>query len=173
MATLTDLTGRQFGRLTVLARGDDWTSPTSTARQVRWICRCTCGSEVLVLAASLRRGTKSCGCLVRDLPTTHGMYGTPTYLSWAAMIARCTRPRHKKWSHYGGRGITICDRWRDFPNFLADMGERPAGHTLDRIDVDGNYEPGNCRWATPTQQRSNRRDSTNNHSKPSTGETHS
>lgn len=95
-------------------------------------------------------------------PDIHGHTGTPTWLSWRSMTNRCTNPRHEKWPLYGGRGITICARWAEvdgqgFANFLADMGERPAAMTLDRIDPDGDYEPSNCRWADAKTQRANRR----------------
>lgn len=89
--------------------------------------------------------------------TRHGLTGSPTYNTWASMKQRCLNPNSPKYRLYGGRGITICDRWLKFENFLADMGERPPGLTLDRIDNDGDYEPGNCRWATSTQQIANRR----------------
>lgn len=96
----------------------------------------------------------------RTIPQ-HGHGGrnrTPTYYSWSAMVKRCTNPAAKDYPDYGGRGITVCERWRAFPAFLADMGERPTKTSLDRIDVNGNYEPGNCRWATAIEQRANRRD---------------
>jgi len=86
----------------------------------------------------------------------HGAF-TPTYWTWQGMHARCRYPSSSGYKHYGGRGITVCDRWASFENFLADMGERPKGTSIDRINVDGNYEPGNCRWATPKEQRQNRR----------------
>jgi hypothetical protein len=118
------------------------------------LCACGCGGKAnwparYILGHHFRGGKYT---------TVHGMYGTPTYISWLKMKDRCTNPRANRWHLYGGRGITICERWiSSFKNFLEDMGERPDGTTLDRIDPDGNYEPGNVRWATSEEQNRNQR----------------
>lgn len=151
--------GEVFGRWTVLAR-----AANNPKNKSYYLCRCECGTEKPVDGYNLRKGlSPSCGCVTRsrrgrDSPTyKHGRSFTGTYNSWSMMKRRCQDPTNNRYAIYGGRGITVCDRWLDFANFLADMGDRPEGTTLDRIDTDGNYELGNCRWATPSEQAFNRR----------------
>lgn len=148
--------GERYGRWTVLdvALGEDGKG--------RYVVRCDCGTERSVSGYTIRSGrSRSCGCLQRELAAergrTHGLTGSPEYVSWSSMKARCLNPKNDNYSRYGGRGITVCNEWRDsFEAFLAAVGPKPSPHhTLDRIDVDGNYEPGNVRWATPAEQRAN------------------
>jgi hypothetical protein len=147
--------GERYGRLAVTQQRN----PGEADVRVR----CDCGTEKSVPFKNLGRGTNSCGCLFTERliarNTTHGHAGTGIYMSWSDMVGRCTRPTHKRWADYGGRGITVCERWREFKNFLADVGERPEGMTLDRIDNDRGYEPGNVRWADYSTQARNRRSS--------------
>lgn len=149
--------GAVYGRLTVLGSA-------TTAIRCRWRLRCACGVEVVRDAISVVRGTtSSCGCLQREragATPTHGLSSSPTYRAYHSMRSRCTNPKQRGWKDYGGRGITVCRRWLDsFEAFLTDMGEKPTpSHSLGRIDNEGNYEPGNVEWQTPTKQRANRRD---------------
>lgn len=153
-----ELAGRQFGELTVLGR-----SHQDAHQAWVWSCQCSCGARVSVRGSTLAAGrTSACAsCASKKSSTTHGATGTPLYLRWRAMLDRCERPENRAWRNYGGRGISVCARWHAFEQFAADMadGFDPALE-LDRINPDGNYEPGNCRWATRVEQQNNRR---NNH----------
>src|ERR1700678_1776954 len=153
-----NVAAQSFGRLTAL-------TPTSGRRNgcVAWLCKCACGNFKTVRLGNLTNGKiQSCGCLARDLSSqrwkTHGQTGSPSYASWQAMKDRCFNPNSKDYARYGAKGITVCTRWLEsFENFFEDMGERPENTTLDRFpNKDGNYEPSNCRWATPAEQGQNR-----------------
>lgn len=174
MGAFIDLTNRKFGRLKV--DGRDFFKNT---KQVYWKCTCECGQKRSVLSQHLRRGSQvSCGCYLSEATSlrnseriweekdrakmsvtqkTHGASRTPEYVVWKSMIGRCSEnanPKTKK--HYHDRGIRVCERWRSFNNFMEDMGARPIGLTIERIDNDGDYEPGNCKWASLTTQARNK-----------------
>lgn len=165
-----NLTGRQFGRWLVVEA-----STERVNRQVAWRCRCCCGREKIVVGWVLRSGkSKSCGCYRVERGREHGSrinlrHGegsngkeSAEYRTWAQMLTRCENPNHPQYPDYGGRGIAVCERWHSYESFLADVGRRPPAddkgrRSLDRIDNDRGYAPGNCRWATKHEQNNNRR----------------
>ena len=151
-------TGHIFGRLIVIS-DDRW---DENGRRIVKV-KCECGKVFDSLFDSLRSGnTKSCGCLhkdkVRERLLKHGLARSPEYRAWSDMWQRCTNPKCKNYNNYGGRGIVVCSRWQEFQVFMSDMGNRPSdAHSLERVNVNGNYEPTNCTWATASQQNFNRR----------------
>lgn len=154
-ARRVDLSGKRFTRLLAI-------EPIGTGGgKVVWLCRCDCGQITKVRASNLGSGAvKSCGCLNRQRAAerqfVHGLNRTPEHRIWTGLWSRCTNPNVKSYPRYGGRGIVVCERWRDFKAFLDDLGPRPSHrHSVDRIDNDGPYAPSNCRWATSKEQRRN------------------
>ena len=143
------LTGKKFNRLTVINEA------YKKGKDYYWDCICDCGTKRIVHGGNLYKGlSKSCGCYKKEL--THGMSRTPENQAWRDMLDRCRNPKNKWFPRYGERGIKVCKRWHKFENFYKDMGKRPKGLTLERIDNDGNYEPGNCEYATRSKQQRNR-----------------
>ncbi len=156
MPKILDLAGQRFGRLTVLHRAG-----RTPHKKTLWLCRCDCGAEIVAVTGQLKSGhTQSCGCLQKEKAaasnTTHGASRSPEYRAWVGMRQRCTNPSFQDWHHYGGRGIQC--HFTTFEQFLADIDRRPSPrHSVDRIDNDGHYEPGNVRWVTQKEQTRNQR----------------
>lgn len=160
MGKFIDLTGKRFGRLFVIERGEN-----DKQNKPMWKCQCDCGQHVTVRGAALSQGhTVSCGCYCREKHTTHGGFGSRLYEIWGSMHHRCSRETHYAYKDYGGRGIVVCDEWKDFAKFREWAIENGYDETapkwectLDRKDVDGNYEPSNCRWVDMKAQGRNKR----------------
>lgn len=165
MTKVNDLTGRRFGRLLVIKRVDDHVT-SGGQRKVMYMCVCSCGIEKEIAGCDLRSGrTTSCGCRNRECIHErffiHGMRHTKPYSTWSGIKNRCLNKNTPRYKDYGGRGITICQKWREFKMFYEDVSKLPHafedGYSIDRIDNDGNYEPGNVKWSTPFEQAQNKR----------------
>lgn len=165
-----NIAGRRSGKLFVVA----FAGVIGKRKGASWICHCDCGNTKVISAENIKRGkAKSCGCASNEFRskslTVHGQSrrkgGKPSgaWSSWNAMISRCTQLGNAQYHDYGGRGISVCESWKSFENFYSDMGDRPEGMSLDRIDPNGSYSAANCRWATPKQQTANRRPNIRNH----------
>lgn len=162
MTALKDIKGKRFGKLIVLERAENRIRE-SGRQDVVWVCKCDCGNSKNIRSTSLLQGlTKSCGCIaiekVKNLNLSHNMCQTKEYKAWSKLKSRCYTKTDNKYYAYGARGIKVCDRWLEsFDNFYKDMGDAPTKkHSIDRIDVNGNYEPSNCRWATNKVQSNNK-----------------
>lgn len=149
-----DRLGDKYERLTVLERFPSKGRDTNA----KWLCRCDCGNPVVAYGQDLSRGkVKSCGCLNAERIRQHGWSHSPEYAVWQAMLQRCENPKAQSYSNYGGRGILVCAEWHKFQAFIDDMGSRPKGWSLERIDNDGSYCKANCQWALAKQQNNNTR----------------
>lgn len=147
-----DLIGKIFGRWIVLSQ------EKSRYGKIMWLCLCKCGNIKIVQGSSLKSGdTKSCGCIIKEASTSFGMRGTSTHNSWAGILQRCNNPKDKSYQGYGGRGITVCERWHKFKNFYEDMGKCPENLSIERVDNNKGYYPANCKWATRNEQQRNKR----------------
>lgn len=164
MSAKIDLAGQTFGRLVVLGE-----HPVRANKQYAWVCKCSCGNDVVVPGYDLRSGhTQSCGCLQKERTSkakkTHGMRHSKEYNIWSKVIDRCKNSNCERYPNYGGRGITVCERWEKFENFFADMGKCPDGFSIERVNNNGIYEPGNCIYADAFTQAKNRRTRVDNKS---------